>query len=188
MKHRKEYVRKSIHLIFGIFFLSLIYLLGTNTSIQIISVCLVLGIIVSLVIKHKTKIPYLCGIVECVERENEKQLPGKAAIMFFISAIILLFLFSDNITIVLASLSVQVFADAFAAIIGINFGKHKILGKKTLEGSTACFITALLCLNYFYPIQIAIIAALVATIIELIPLDDNLWVPLFTATALKLLI
>jgi phytol kinase len=188
MKHVKEYTRKSIHLIFGIFFLSLIYFLGTTISIQIIGACLVLGIIVSLIIKHKTKIPFLCSIVECVQRENERELPGKAAIMFFISAIILLFLFSDNKTIILASLSVQVFADAFAAIIGINFGKHKILGKKTLEGSTACFITALLCLNYFYPIQIALIAALIATIIELIPLDDNLWVPLFTASALKLLI
>ena len=188
MKHVKEYTRKSIHLIFGIIFLTLIYNFGANISIQIIGACLILGIIVSLLMKYKIQIPFLGKIVANVERENEKKLPGTAAIMFFISAIILLVIFQDNKTIILASLSVQVFADAFAAIIGITFGKHKILGKKTLEGSTTCFIVALLCLTYFYPIQIALIAAIVATIIELIPLDDNLWVPLFTATTLKLLI
>lgn len=155
---------------------------------KIIAACLVLGLIATILIKFKIQIPLLGKIVESVERENEKDIPGKAAILFFISAIILLYFFKDNVTIVLASLSVQVFADAFAAIIGINFGKHKILGKKTLEGSTACFVVAFLCLIYFYPIQIALIAALVATIIELLPLDDNLWVPLFTATALKLLL
>ncbi len=187
MKHVKEYTRKSIHLIFGIFFLALIYFLGTNLSVQIISACLILGIIVSLLIKNKIKIPFLGKIVESVERENEKKFPGTAAIMFFISAIILLVIFQNDKTIVLAALSVQVFADAFAAIIGITFGKTKILGKKTLEGSAACFVVALFCLSYFYPIQIALIAAIVATIIELIPLDDNLWVPLFTATVLKLI-
>lgn len=187
MKHTKEYVRKSIHIIFGTIFLALIYLLGTDISIKVISFFLALGIIASTLIKYKIKIPFLGKIVERVERENEKNFPGKAAIFFFASAIILLFLFWDNKTIILASLSVQVFADAFAAIIGINFGTHKILGKKTLEGSTACFIVALFCLIYFYPINIALIVALIATIVELIPLDDNLWVPLFTATALKLL-
>ncbi len=186
MKHTKEYVRKSIHIIFGTIFLALIYFLGTNLSINIISFFLALGIIVSSLIKYKVKLPYLGKIVESVERENEKSFPGKAAIFFFASAILLLFFFQDNKTIILASLSVQVFADAFAAIIGINFGTHKILGKKTLEGSTACFVVALLCLSYFYPINLAIIAALVATIVELIPLDDNLWVPLLTASTLKL--
>lgn len=188
MKHIKEYTRKAIHLIFGIFFLALIYFLGTTISMQIIFVCLIVGILASLFIKHKTKIPFLCNIVECVQRENEKNIPGKAAIMFFISAIILLIIFQNDKTIVLASLSVQIFADAFAAIIGITFGKHKIFGKKTLEGSTTCFIVALLCLTYFYPIQISIIVALIATIIELLPLDDNLWVPITTALSLKLLL
>ena len=188
MKHVKEYTRKSIHLIFGIIFIALIYLLGTDISIKIISLFLALGIIASTLIKYKVKLPYLGKIVESVERENEKNFPGKAAIFFFASAIILLFFFQDNKTIILASLSVQVFADSFAAIIGINFGKHKLLGKKTLEGSSICFITALLCLAYFYPINIALITAIIATIIELLPMDDNLWVPLVTATALKLIL
>lgn len=188
IKHKKEYMRKSIHLIFGIGFLTLIYFLGTQISIKILLVFLIIGIIISMLLKYKIQIPCFEKIVQMVERENEKTIPGKAAILFFLSAIILLYFFSDNKQIILASLAVQVFADAFAAIIGINFGKTKILGKKTLEGSTACFIVALICLSYFYQIEIAIIAALIATIVELIPLDDNLWVPITTAITLKLLI
>ena len=105
MKHVKEYTRKSIHLIFGIIFLTLIYNFGANISIQIIGACLILGIIVSLLMKYKIQIPFLGKIVANVERENEKKLPGTAAIMFFISAIILLVIFQDNKTIILASLS-----------------------------------------------------------------------------------
>jgi dolichol kinase len=187
MKHMKEYTRKALHIIFGVFFLGLIHTLGTKTSFWILLLAMILGITVSILITRKIKFPILGEIVQKVERENEKKIPGKAAIMFFASALILLFLFQNEKTIILASISVQVFADAFAAIIGINFGKHKLIAKKTIEGSTACFVTALICIAYFYPIPTALIGALIATIIEVLPLDDNLCVPLGTALTLKLL-
>lgn len=188
IKKIKEYTRKSIHLIFGIMFLTLIELLGTIKSAYILFTLLVIGLIATTLIIKKIDLPFISTIVKKVERENEKKIPGKAAIMFFASAIILLLLSQDDKNLVLTALSVQVFADSFAAIIGINFGKHKILDKKTLEGSTTFFIIALLCISYFYSIQIAIITALIATIVELLPLDDNLWVPLFTAGLLKIMI
>lgn len=188
MNHAQEYARKSIHLIFGVMFLEMINLLGSDLSIKILSFLLGAGLLLSAAVKSKIRLPLIDKILDLVERENEKSFPGKAAIFFFASAIILLFFFGDNKIIVLASLSVQVFADAFAAIIGINFGKHRILGKKTLEGSTACFLVALLCLAYFCPLYTALIAAAAATIVELIPLDDNFWVPLTTAAVLKVLL
>ncbi|OQA31610.1 MAG: Cytidylyltransferase family protein [archaeon ADurb.Bin336] len=187
-KHYKEYARKTIHLIFGIAFLIMIQILGTTQSAYILFALLIIGLIASFLIMKKIELPILSTIVKIVERENEKKLPGKAAIMFFASAIIRLIIFQNNKNLVLTSLSVQIFADAFAAIIGINFGKHKIFREKTLEGSTTFFIIALICINYFYPLHIAIITALIATIVEILPLDDNLFVPLFTAGLLKILI
>ena len=89
---------------------------------------------------------------------------------------------------VLAALSVQIFADASAAIIGMSIGKHKLYRKKTWEGSITCFIVATACLFVFYPLPIAIIGAIVATAVEVLPLDDNLWVPIITAATLKALI
>lgn len=184
----REIKRKSIHLLFGIAFLLLIWLTGTQTSIEVIFSCLVMGVFVSFLIKKGVNFWFIGKIVKNVERDNEKSFPGKAAVYFFVSAIILLGIFNTDTTLVLAALSVQIFADASAALIGMKFGKHKLYRKKTWEGSIACLIVAILCLAYFYPIQIAVIGAIAATVVEILPLDDNLWVPIITAATLKALI
>lgn len=185
---KKEFIRKGFHLIFGIIFLFIIWQLGTGTSLLIIGTCLVVGAIISIIIKKGFEVPLFSKTVLAVEREKEKSWPGKAAIFFFISAAIVLILFKDYPTIVLASISVQVFADTAAALVGIPFGKHKFYRKKSWEGTITCFIVALACLLFFYSAPTAIIAAIVATVIEVLPLDDNLWVPIGTGVTLRLLL
>lgn len=189
----RELKRKSIHVLFGIAFLLMIAIAGTNFSIQVISICLLLGILVSTMVKKGVHFGFINRVVEGVERDEEKKFPGKAAVLFFTSALVLLLLnylgiFGSGNSIVLAALGVQIFADASAALFGMTFGKHKLYHKKTWEGSIACFIVATACIAVFFPIHIALIGAFVATAVEVLPLDDNLWVPLFTATAIKLLI
>lgn len=184
----RELKRKSIHLLFGIAILALIYFTGTKTSLYILFACLIVGIIVSTLIQKGVKFGFIGMIVTHVERENEKSFPGKAAVYFFLSAIILLGIFNTQQTLVLAALSVQVFADASAALIGMTFGKHKLYKKKSWEGSIACFIVATACLAVFYPLPFALIAAFVATAVEVLPLDDNLFVPIITAATLKAMI
>jgi dolichol kinase len=189
MKHQREYTRKAIHITFGLLILALIYFAGVTNATIVLGSLLILGSIISFAISGGYKIPILKEIVEGVERDNEKSFPGKAAVYFFISAILLLVLFKDHQQIILAAISVQVFADSAAAIVGINIGKHKIYNKKSWEGSIACFLIAAICINIFFPaMHIVIIGAIVATIVELLPLDDNLFVPLFTAVALRILI
>jgi dolichol kinase len=184
----REKLRKTIHLIFGTIILLMIIYLGIPTSRLIIALGLLIGVIASLAIMRGYKLPLLQKMVEAAERENEKHFPGRAAVFFFLSALILLTLFQNNPTLIIAAISVQVFADSAAALIGIKYGKHKLLGKKSWEGSTACFIVGAICINFFYTLPIAMIAALAATIIEAIPLDDNLLVPLATGITLRLLI
>ena len=184
----REKLRKIIHLIFGVIILLLIAFLGTEISRLIIAIALLIGIIASILIMRGCKLPLLQKIVEKAERENEKHFPGRAAVFFFASALILLTLFQTNPQLIIAALSVQVFADSAAALIGIKYGKHKLIGKKSWEGSIACFIIATICINFYYPLPMAIITALAATIIEAIPLDDNLLVPLVAGITLKLLI
>jgi len=189
---KKEILRKSFHLIFGIIFLLLIYFLGTTPSFWIIVVCFLIGLIIALLHRNGIKIPLFEKIVFSVEREHEKHFPGKAALMFFIAAIILLYFFVSEPNLVLAGLSVQIFADTAAALIGKKFGKHKILSKehytKTLEGTIACFVVALVVLLFFVPFEFALIVAIIATIIEFAPINDNLLIPLVVAGALKLLL
>lgn len=75
-------------------------------------------------------------------------------------------------------------SDSFAAIIGLKYGKTKIYKKKSLEGSTAFFITSIAIITIFLPslkiISIFIIA-FAATLAELFAshrINDNLIVPL----------
>jgi dolichol kinase len=95
-------------------------------------------------------------------------------------------------------LTMFVLGDAVAALVGISMGRIKI-GKKSLEGSVACFVMCVaLCYALFpfvpglldswhgsVPIVVALTTALVITIFELVPLkilpgliiNDNLAVP-----------
>jgi len=87
----------------------------------------------------------------------------------------------------ITSMFVVIFCDSFAAIIGKSKGKHYIL-KKTLEGSSAFFITGVIIIlltpkvtssgNEYY---IGIAAVFLSTVFELLPLkiDDNISTPLF---------
>lgn len=189
---KKEILRKTFHVLFGLFFLGLIYFLGAELSLQIITGLFIVGLIIALLHKKNIKIPLLERIIISVEREHEKHFPGKAALLFFLATIILLYFFGNFLQIVYVSLLVQIFADTFAAIIGKKFGKHKILEKehytKTLEGTIACFIVALLILILFFSWEIALIGAIVATTIEFAPINDNLFIPLGLGVLLKLLI
>lgn len=99
-----------------------------------------------------------------------------------------------------------ILGDAMAALVGISMGRIKI-GKKSLEGSIACFLT---CIALFYlvfplfprvldvwnnrfPHGIVLVTALVITVFELIPLkvhpriviNDNLAVPIIAGYLMK---
>jgi dolichol kinase len=85
----------------------------------------------------------------------------------------------------------------FAAIIGKKFGHTKILANKSLEGSLACFVACLvigLFVAWLFPahltLQIIVIGALTATIVELFSLwiDDNLTIPLISGLVMQSLI
>jgi len=87
--------------------------------------------------------------------------------------------------IVLASLLWTSVSDTSAAIVGTSIGKIKI-GSKTLEGSSAYFLTAL-ALGYFVlPWPVFLWGALLSTFFEAIkwPLNDNFWLPVLSAGAL----
>ncbi len=87
-------------------------------------------------------------------------------------------------------------ADSAAALVGQYCGRRPFLAK-TLEGTAAFFLTALLVILLVRPEQPAVAAgaALVVTVIEALPmlrlgrfeLSDNILIPLTTAAALGVL-
>lgn len=128
-----------------------------------------------------------------LERENIQR-PFVGAFWFYFSSALVFLLFPLNI----ASAAVLILAvsDSLSTIVGIKFGKHKVLGNKTLEGIIVFFFSGFLSL-IFLPFTKAFFASTVATFSEILPefknfkriketgiLDDNWTIPMITATAL----
>ncbi|MFH1977952.1 MAG: hypothetical protein ABIJ92_01350 [Candidatus Aenigmatarchaeota archaeon] len=91
--------------------------------------------------------------------------------------------------------------DSFSTMIGHKYGKHKILGKKSVEGSIAFYITALIPAVILLPLIPAIIGALVAVLVELLPdikafrtlkkkqiIDDNWLIPILSGLVIYLIL
>jgi dolichol kinase len=91
-------------------------------------------------------------------------------------------------------------SDSLSTVIGVRFGRHRLAGKKTYEGTGAFFVSALLvCLIFFSPV-ISLLAATIAALAELLPetrlfshpklkivSNDNILIPLMTGLSLTVL-
>ena len=108
-------------------------------------------------------------VIEEITRSHERSRIG-AHIYLVLGALVVVWFFPDY---AVGVITVTVVSDALASLIG-RFGKVRI-GKKSLEGFFAYFISALLILsslNYPFAPLIALIGAL--TELASIPPDDNL--------------
>lgn len=123
------------------------------------------------------------------ELYKEKEFKAFSSISLFLVGIFLSFLFFEKEIAILA-VTYLIFGDFFSKFFGIHFGKTSIFDK-TLEGSlahfTACLITAYLATHFLsFSRPVAILGAMVATIVELLPLrvNDNFSVPLLSAAVM----
>ena len=134
---------------------------------------------------------WLLRWLDSVFKEKERaKLTGASYLLF---ATIIVFLVFDK-EIAILSLLFLALGDPVAATFGEKFGKRKVWGKSlegTLAGFLACVILGLLLVNSAIPFsQPAVIAgAASAAIVELLPLslDDNLTIPLASATIMALI-
>ena len=88
--------------------------------------------------------------------------------------------------VVMAALLYMALGDAAAALFGKAYGKKRMPGGKTLEGSAACLIVCFLVGWYFLGAPLALAGALIGTLVEFVPwpLNDNLFMPLISAGGL----
>lgn len=124
-------------------------------------------------------------------KRNELQLSGGAYVM--LAAIACTLLFPANVAVV--ALSVMLVSDTCAAIFGKAYGTRKLYKYKSLEGTVAFFLSALVIMilcNMILPVTYAsIIAAFAATMAEMyedkLEIDDNLSIPLSIGAIITLL-
>lgn len=111
--------------------------------------------------------------------------------------LVIAFVFPRDI--VLLTILFLAFADPIASYFGIRFGKDKIFGHKSLQGSLAAFfVCAMLTFGFLFTnnllldriVVVSLLGGLIGSLAELIPiskLDDNLTLPLISSTFLWLL-
>ena len=91
------------------------------------------------------------------------------------------------------------FGDPISSIVGVLYGKDKILGNKSLQGTMAGFAICTIVAGLFYYskglmleriVLVSILSGLIGAISELIPvgkMDDNFSFPILAAAMLYIL-
>lgn len=194
---QNELYRKLIHLS-SLWIPALIYFAHPGISISLFSLLLLADIIVEYGNFKKWKWSRRTfGMMFYKTLRNKErgrtrfQVSGSMYVLA--GAIICTMLFSKPIAAI--SLTIMLTSDACAALFGKAYGTRKLYKSKSLEGTVAFFLSALVIMvlyNPLYPVTYAsILAAAVATLVEMyedkVEIDDNLSIPLFVGIILTVL-
>jgi phytol kinase len=180
----REYLRKSIHLAFGLGISALMITLERDMLLILFSIALLIGFLISDAVTRGYRIFFISPMLDLVDRKDA--IPGKGALFFLLSALISLTLFPLRI----AFLSVLALSlvDGVATIAGRTWGRTKIARGKSLEGSFAGAFLAFGAFLFFLPFGQAALLAVFAAAVELFsPVDDNLVIPIAAGFFLQLL-
>jgi dolichol kinase len=193
-----EFYRKSIHVVSTI--IPVIYVFTSRDFIiTFVGIGTVLMIIIDVLKRYFEPVGRLYhslfgNILRADEKEFDKKL-FTGGTYYAIGIFLSLIFFTKEIAIV--SILTMIWSDTLAAIFGRNFGKIKIYGKKTLEGSLTFFLSGLIIffllsflLDGYFFWKAAIIALFITTLFELFinKINDNLAIPLVYGFITTLLI
>lgn len=187
-KFYTEILRKLVHL--SSLWISILYFY-TDKELML-SILIPLSILVLIIDLSRRFISpfhhFINNIIGNIMRDEEKKnIALVGATYLVISSALTIFLFSKEIAIF--ALSVLSISDACAALIGKRFGKTKLIGEKSLEGSVTFFVSAVLVglalikfYSFSFSIEALFFSSLAATLIELFAkkmhIDDNFTIPL----------
>jgi dolichol kinase len=183
-----ELLRKTTHL--AGFFLPLIYIVLDKSTMLLIVGCLA-GIAVIVEFLKWVSAPFrdfFFRIFKFILRTHEQKGAITGATYYIISILLCIFFFEKSVAIV--CIFFIILGDTAAALVGRRWGRTKLIGNKSLEGSAACFaVCAVITLFWVNPI-IGLAGAFVATLVELLPLriDDNLTMPLISGAVMQLMV
>jgi diacylglycerol kinase (CTP) len=136
---------------------------------------------------------FVMTVAKHIMRDNEKT--GSAGSTFlFIGVLIIVAIFPPSV--VTLSLLFLAVADPIASYFGIRYGKDKLIGRKTLQGSMAAFFACTVVAAIYFFAQnmmteriliVSILAGLIGAVAEVFPvgnLDDNLVLPVVSSCLL----
>lgn len=177
-----ELPRQLVHLS-GVVFIILAQFIRRETAILWFSIITLFFFLYSWYVRtQEKKMESLLGKMESKFREFTLKFerkganPFTGAFFFYLGCTIAFAAFPLNVA--SAACAMLAVGDSLSTIFGKKFGRHRISGGKTLEGSLACFVGSLAAGAFFVAPHIAVIGALAAALAELIPkVNDNLTIP-----------
>lgn len=185
-----EYIRKIIHLFSLIIPFGYLYLI--TDKYVMVQILIVLNIIFLFFDITRHRIVWIQSIFKYffndMLRGHEQRGHLTGATWVIIGSLISILIFTKYVAVI--ALIFMSLGDTAAGLIGQKFGKHKV-GTKTWEGFLAGLIICIIvAINFpFLPLKISLVGALVAMIMELlpIPLDDNFKIPLGSGAIMMML-
>jgi len=137
---------------------------------------------------YGVKIPVISSLTSMASRSRDMGRFVMGPVTLGFGALLALLLYPSPV----ASIAIYAlaFGDGFASLVGKFFGKWRpaILCGKSVEGSLACFTAVFIsALAVSHNINIALIAAFTATVVEALPLEDfdNMAIPVTVGLAVQ---
>jgi dolichol kinase len=181
----KELFRQLIHAS-GVFIVVLGYFISPDSLILLAALIMFL-VVLLFELDKKYQIPIFSYIFKrCKRRDDER-----GFIYFFLGIILTLIIFKFNMPVANAAILILLFGDSASTIIGRKYGKTRIPFKKdkTVEGSLAFFMVGLTLALTQVPLLPAFLGVLAGVLAEAYsPIDDNIPIPLVSATVMALVI
>ena len=192
--YKNEILRKLIHLFDSVIPLSLFYISRENL-LFILTPITIIFIILDFSRHHITFLGKIYStFFNIVTREIEQKRNNVTGASYYLLGCLIVVYFFHDINIIISSLLIMSISDSFAALVGVKYGKTKIYGKKSLEGSFSFFISTIIILYMFMnnlsTIEYIYISLLI-TLVELFSfhrINDNLTIPVFAALALNYIV
>ncbi|MSR85935.1 hypothetical protein EXS74_00900 [Candidatus Woesearchaeota archaeon] len=180
-----ELRRQSLHLLFGIFLMCMLYFHLFTVYHLIVS--FILGFILSFLCKHY-RVPLASWVMDKFERpENRYIFPGKGPLFFVLGSIVVVYFFPLKIA--LASIMILTLGDAVSHIFGKLLSRRTYKHFKSVEGTVAgvafSFVGALLFVNVFAALFGSMLSMGLETI-KMNYIDDNLLIPIAAALIMSI--
>jgi Dolichol kinase len=179
----EEFLRKVLHLLFGLLIVAVIAFVPKPQAIIIIAVSLLAGAVLIDALIHGFSIPMISRLVKNLGKRDA--FPGKGAFFFVLSSLACLIVF--DVSVVVPAVLALAVLDSVSTIIGVRLGRHRIYNGKSWEGFLSGIAITAACLLVILSPLYACITAVTAGIVEMFsPVDDNLLIPLVVCIVLSL--
>lgn len=186
--------RRGIHMLNGCVVATAYALLFTHE--QVVRIFGTIACVVYVLDRVRIHYPDLAARVPTLNRaffRAEEQVRESAMVPYAVAILLTILTFPKPLALV--AIYVLAIADPLSAVVGIRFGRTRVVPEKTVEGSAAFLLAAfLVILGVFREtaviapgrvVSAALLLALLSAVFEMLPLriDDNLTIPLFVGFA-----